>query len=249
MSLDLFPMGPPTNPSLRSLSAETLIQVMSYLPLRARVNLSSTCKQLNHLTYNSPNLWRNILFPKGDPKINDAVVATLVRRITRCDAVKELRLDGVGVSEQGVLLLLDHFGHSVEHLDLSFHFDPFLLPHEQPVARFAMHLKIFSLTLGYHQKFDNMPPTFKEYSDNNLDFFNQTHHFHDRFLRTDMDSFVSYFEHYGLPTQLDDPPLPRLTSIRIVSHVPDGSTVHYLKKLRVLIAYLSGYDLARGKPA
>lgn len=239
-------MAPPVNPSLLTLSPETLIQILSYLPLREKVKLSSTCRQINHLTYSSPNIWANILFPKDDPKITDAVVETLVRKITRCDAVKGLRLDGVAVTEYGIFSLLDHFGHSLEHLELSFHWDASATLQEQPIARFAQHLEIFGLTMGHHQKFDNMPPTFKQYSNNNSDYFDQTHYLRDNLLRTDMDTFSKYFMRHGLPTLLDDPPLPHLTSVRILSHEPGRSTIDYIKKLRVLIVYLSGHDLAKG---
>ncbi|RUS32821.1 hypothetical protein BC938DRAFT_474159 [Jimgerdemannia flammicorona] len=224
--------------------SETLLEVLSYLPLRSRVNLSSTCKQLHSLTFNSPTLWRNILFPNDDHTITDEVVANLVPKIIRCDAVKVLTLDGVSLTELGILELLDHFGHSIEHLELSFHHNSSLAMEEQLIERLSRHLEIFVLALGLQQKFDNIPPTFGEYRDNDTGYFRQTYHLLDGYPKIDVNDFVRHFETHGLPTQLDDPPLPQLISVRILSNEPEAYT-NNIKKLRVLLAYLAGQDLAK----
>ncbi|RUS22603.1 hypothetical protein BC937DRAFT_88283 [Endogone sp. FLAS-F59071] len=237
-------MNPSTNPSLTMLSAETLLEILSYLPLRSRVNLSSTCRQLHNLTYNSPRLWKDILFPKNDYKITDEVVASLVPKIVRCDAVKELKLDGLSLTESGVLELLDHFGHSIEHLELSFNHDTSLVMEKQLISRFSAHLEVFVLTLGLHQKFDNMPPTFMEYRENDASYLHQTHHLLYGYPKVNVEDFVRHFSAHGLPTQLDDPPLPQLRTVRILS---DEVTLYtdQIKRLRVLLAYLAGQDLAK----
>ncbi|KAI9318013.1 hypothetical protein BX666DRAFT_2134485 [Dichotomocladium elegans] len=178
---------------LTLLPSKVLEDIIFYLNLEDVVELCSVNADLKDRL--CQGVWRrDLLFPAEDRSVTDDFVKRLVRRIPRSYAVLEMRLVNLPLSWQGLLLLFDHFGHSVERIHLT--------ASAATLAALARHLSVFAANLALLQHENKIPITFREYC---VDYTNlvAAGRSLDRWLADDI--------------VLDDPPFERLEELTIVT--------------------------------